>query len=386
MRLSKSFLVVVLVILAFAAGFGAATLRDRSGLSASASAQVSLYRQVLTDLQRDYYKPVDATHLGQSGITGLLAPLHDPYTDYFTPQEARAFSNELNGSYTGIGVVVALSAGGPKVTQVFAGSPAAQARIRRGDVIVTVDGTSTAGKSVSTTIGRVVGPAGTKVRLQLRRPGTPGLIALTLTRRAISMPLTSSRLIDDHGTKVGYVSLSAFAQGAGQQVGRAIAGLQKRGAQWLVFDLRNNGGGLVSEAQSVASDFLPAGKVVVSTQGLHSPKDVLKTGAGDHTRLPLVLLVNGNTASASEIVTGALQDYKRATVIGTRTFGKGVVQTVLPLAGGNELKITIAAYRTPLGRNINHIGLEPSIVVVQNSHGTTDHVLSRALRFISSGR
>ena len=214
MRLSKSFLVVVLVILAFAAGFGAATLRDRSGLSASASAQVSLYRQVLTDLQRDYYKPVDATHLGQSGITGLLAPLHDPYTDYFTPQEARAFSNELNGSYTGIGVVVALSAGGPKVTQVFAGSPAAQARIRRGDVIVTVDGTSTAGKSVSTTIGRVVGPAGTKVRLQLRRPGTPGLIALTLTRRAISMPLTSSRLIDDHGTKVGYVSLSAFAQGA----------------------------------------------------------------------------------------------------------------------------------------------------------------------------
>ena len=385
MRLSKRFLVVVLVILAFAAGFGLATLRDRSGLTASAASQAALYRQVLTDLQRDYYKPLNATQLGQSGITGLLGELHDPYTDYFTPQEAKAFSNELSGSYTGIGVAVALSAGGPKVTQVFAGSPAAQARIRPGEVIVTVDGASTAGQSSSATVGRIVGPAGTTVHLELRRPGTPGLIDLTLTRRAISLPLTSSRLIDDHGTKVGYVSLSAFAQGAGQQVGRAIASLQKRGAQWLIFDLRNNGGGLVSEAQSVASDFLPAGRVVVSTQGLHSPKDVLKTGAGDHTGLPLVLLVNGNTASASEIVTGALQDYKRATVIGTRTFGKGVVQTVLPLAGGNELKITIAAYRTPLGRNINHIGLEPSIVAVQNPHSSADQVLARALRFIASG-
>jgi carboxyl-terminal processing protease len=385
MRLSKSFLVVVFVILAFAAGFGAATLRGRSGLSASASAQVSLYRQVLGDLQRDYYKPIDATPLGQSGITGLLGSLHDPWTDYFTPQEAKAFSDELSGSYTGIGTAVALRSGHFTVTQVFAGSPAAQARIRPGDVIVSVDGASTAGKSIDAGVDRILGPAGTQVRLQLRRPGTPGLIDLTLTRRPIPVPLVASRLIDDHGTKVGYVSLSAFAQGAGQQVGRAIARLQKRGAQWLIFDLRNNGGGLVSEAQNVASDFLPAGKVVVSTQGLHSAKDVLKTGAGDHTSLPLVLLVNGDTASASEIVTGALQDYKRATVIGTRTFGKGVVQTVLPLAGGNELKITIAAYRTPLGRNVNHIGLEPSIVVVQHPHNTTDQVLTRALRLIVSG-
>jgi carboxyl-terminal processing protease len=385
MRLSKSLLVVAFVILAFAAGFGAATLRDHSGLSASASAQAALYRQVLADLQHDYYKPINVAQLGQSGITGLLASLHDPYTDYFTPQQAKAFSDELSGSYTGIGTAVVLKDGRFTVSEVFAGSPAAQAKIRPGDVIVSVDGTPTAGKSIDASVDRILGPAGTQVHLQLRQPGASALIDLTLTRRAISLPLTSSRLIDDHGTKVGYVSLSAFAQGAGQQVGRAVASLQKRGAQWLIFDLRNNGGGLVSEAQNVASDFLPAGRVVVSTQGLHSAKDVLRTGAGDHTSLPLVLLVNGNTASASEIVTGALQDYKRATVIGTRTFGKGVVQTVLPLAGGNELKITIAAYRTPLGRNINHVGLKPSIVVVQNPHNTTDQVLTRALRFISSG-
>jgi carboxyl-terminal processing protease len=379
----KNVLVVVLVILAFAAGFGAATLRDRGGLSAPASAQVALYRQVLSDLQHDYYKPINLAQLGQSGISGLIASLHDPYTDFFTPQQAKAFSDELSGSYTGIGTAVVLKSGRFTVTEVFAGSPAAQAKIRAGDVIVSIDGTPTLGKSIGASVDRILGPAGSQVHLQVRQPGIPGLLDLTLTRRAISLPLTSSRLIDDHGTQVGYVALSAFAQGAGQQVGRALASLQARGARWLILDLRNNGGGLVSEAVNVVSDFLPAGKVVVSTQGLHSAKAVLKTGAGNHTRLPLVLLVNGNTASASEILTGALQDHRRATVIGTRTFGKGVVQTVLNLAGGNELKITIAADHTPLGRNFNHIGLEPAIVVVQNPRSTSDQVLARALRFIA---
>ena len=210
-------------------------------------------------------------------------------------------------------------------------------------------------------------------------------MSLTLTRRAISLPLTTSRLLNDHGAKVGYVSLSSFSSGAGARVHDAIAALQKRGAQSIVFDLRDNGGGLVSEAQSVASDFLPAGKVVVTTQGAHSAKDVIKTTGGTPTTLPLVVLVNGNTASASEIVTGALQDYGRGTVIGSKTFGKGVVQTVLPLSGGAELKITVASYRTPLGRDINHKGIEPSIVVSGQPTAGKDPALARALRFIATG-
>jgi len=153
----------------------------------------------------------------------------------------------------------------------------------------------------------------------------------------------------------------------------------------LIFDLRDNGGGLVDEAVKVASDFLPAGQVVVTEKGLHVPTTVLKTVAGHSTSLPLVVLVNGDTASASEIVTGALQDHERATVIGTRTFGKGVVQTVLPLPAGASLKITIAAYLTPNGRNINHKGLQPDIVVSQPAAATSDRALLRALRFIASG-
>jgi len=380
----RRLLLVLSIALAFVAGFGSATLIDRSGSTAGARGQAALYHQILDDLQRDYYRPVDVARLGHAGIAGLLASLHDPYTVYFTPQQAREFDQGLSGSYTGIGTAVVLKDGWPTVTQVFPGSPAAAAGIRPGDAIVSIDGAPTAGKSVADDVARIVGPAGSHVRLEVR--SAQGRLAeLTVTRGKISRPLVTSRLISDHGTTVGYLSLSAFAQGAGQQVGRAVASLQKRGAQALVFDLRDDGGGLVDEAVKVAGVFLPPGSVVATTKGLHAPTTVLKA-AGHATDLPLVVLVNGNTASASEIVTGALQDHRRATVIGTRTFGKGVVQTLLPLRGGASLKITIAAYATPLGRNIQHKGIEPAIVVAQPVHGHTDPALARALRFIAAGR
>ena len=386
MRTSKrTGIAVALLTIVFLAGFALAKVLDRAAPAGSAQGQAERYSQVLTDLQRSYYKPIDVAKLGQKGISALLASLHDPYTVYFSPQQARQFSQELNGSYTGIGVVVDVKAGRLTVTRVFPGSPAAQGGIVPGEVIVSVNGTATAGRPASEDVSRITGPAGTTVRLLLQRTAKPHRVTLTLTRRPISLPLTTSRLVNDHGAKVGYVSLSSFAQGAGTKVHDAIVALQKQGAQWIVFDLRDNGGGLVSEAAAVASDFLPAGTVVVTTQGAHSPKDVLKTSAGSPTSLPLVVLVNGNTASASEIVTGALQDYQRSTVIGSRTFGKGVVQTVLPLSGGAELKITIASYRTPHGRDINHKGIEPSIVVAGQATKSGDPVLARALRFIATG-
>jgi len=388
MRTSKRSVVAVaalVLVLVFVAGFGAAKLLDRRASTSSAGGQADRYRQILADLQRHYYKPLDVAKLGQKGITALLAALHDPYTVYFSPQQARQFAQQLNGSYTGIGVAVAVTSGRLTVTKVFPGSPAASAGVTPGEVIVSVNGKPTAGQTASADVARITGPSGTTVNLQLHQTGKPRRVSLTLTRRAISLPLTTSRLLNDHGAKVGYVSLSSFSTGAGARVHDAIAALQKRGAQSIIFDLRDNGGGLVSEAQSVASDFLPAGKVVVTTQGAHSAKDVIKTASRTPTTLPLVVLVNGNTASASEIVTGALQDYGRGTVIGAKTFGKGVVQTVLPLSGGAELKITVASYRTPLGRDINHKGIEPSIVVTDQPTAGKDSALARALRLIATG-
>jgi carboxyl-terminal processing protease len=383
--LKRVLLFVVVAALAFASGLGAARWLDRAAATGTAVGQADLYRQVLTDLQRNYYKSVDAAKLGRAGVAALLASLHDPYTVYFSPQQAKQFGQELSGSYTGIGVAVAPKAGRLTVTKVFPGSPAARARVVPGEVIVSVNGVPTAGKSVNANVARIAGPAGSTVRLLLRRTAPLRPIDLTLTRRAISLPLTTSRIMQDRGTKVGYVALSSFSTGAGAHVRQAIAGLQRRGAQWIVFDLRDNGGGLVSEAASVAGDFLPAGRVVVTMQGLHSARDVVKTSGGPPTNLPVVVLVNRNTASASEIVTGALQDYRRATIIGTRTFGKGVVQQVMPLPGGAELKITVAAYRTPLGRDINHKGLTPSILVTRPAGSGTDPALTRALRYIVTG-
>ncbi len=394
MRSPKVLITIVLVAaLTFAGGFGLAKALSADSAGPAAQAQADIYSQVLRDLQHDYYRPVDLSRLGHAGVDGLIKPLNDPYTVYFTPQQAKLFSDQLSGSYSGIGVVMDKKPLGAAVLQVLPGSPAARAGIKPGDVIVSVNGRPTAPEAVDVIASQVLGPAGSQVKLQIKRPGTPGLMDLTLTREKLKFPLTSSRLIVDHGTKVGYVRLTTFASGAGDQVRKDILRLRKQGATRFILDLRDNGGGLVTEAVSVAGDFLPDNTVVVTTRGLHSPLEVLRTSGAPATRLPLAVLVNGNTASASEIVSGALQDYRRATLIGSRTFGKGVVQEVLPLPGGASLKITVAAYRTPKGRDINKVGISPNIVVTATPaphgkpapSGTADPALQRALGFLLAG-
>jgi carboxyl-terminal processing protease len=385
-RFRLPLLIALIIAAAFAGGYVLATaLATRGGGLSTPQGAARAYRQVLNDLQQHYYKPVNVGQLAQTGIDDLLKTLNDPYTEYFTPAEARAFAQMLAGTYSGVGIVLQQKGSLLLVTRVLPGSPAEQARVRPGDTIVKVDGVPTAARSLDVNIAHLQGRTGTTVHLELQRTGTPGVITLTLTRRELSFPLTSSRLIVEHGVKVGYVALSEFASGAGAAVRRDVNGLQKRGARWILFDLRDNGGGLVDEALKVASDFLRKGAPIVSTQGLHSAREVSRASGSSPTTLPMVVLVNGNTASSSEIVAGALKDDGRATLIGSRTFGKGVVQEVLPLAGGASLRITVAAYRTPSGTDINHKGIVPAIAVAAGSAGGKDTVLARALQFITSG-
>jgi carboxyl-terminal processing protease len=395
-RALRTALLVALLVLAFVGAYAiVAHLQGDTvpGLSGAVKAGLSpLQQEVIGDLQRYYYRPVDPQSLARAGvkaeqksINAMLKTLNDPYTEYLSPDETRLFTENTKGTYSGVGAVLQKKDGRLEVTSVIQGSPAAEAKIRPGDVIVSVDGKPTADEAIDVSISRIKGKPGTTVHLTIRRKGVAGLIQLTLTRREIAFPLTRSRLIDDHGIKVGYVQLYEFSSGAADKVRQAVDSLTQQGATWFILDLRYNGGGLLEEGVGVASDFLSGDRVVVTTSGLHSPKEVFRATGNPATTRPMVVLVNHWTASASEIVTGALQDYHRATVIGTTTYGKGLVQNVLSLPGGASLKLTTAVYLTPNGANINHEGIHPSIVVSDNPKTKRDEVLQRALRFIATG-
>jgi carboxyl-terminal processing protease len=385
-------LVLALALAGLLAGFVVVLARSGGdGASpATISGSASLQERIIDDLQRYYYKPVDRAKLeqaaGKNAIEGMLKTLDDPYTEYMDPKQTTLLEQHTKGTYSGIGAVLEKKDGEVRITRVIAGSPAAGADLRSSDVIVSVDGKPTKGEPIDVVSSRIKGPAGTKVGLVIRRPATGESRSLTLTRREILFPLTRSRLIDYHGLKVGYVQLYEFSSGASERVRDALRQLQERGAQRFIFDLRYNTGGLLDEGVQVASDFLQPGLVVVTTQGVHSPKEVLTSSGEPATTLPVVVLVNHFTASASEIVSGALQDWRRATIIGTRTYGKGLVQNIISLPGGASLKLTTAVYLTPRGKDINHVGVVPSINVRDNLKTKPDEALNRALQYLATGR
>ncbi len=373
-------LVVLVVLAAFIAGY---TLRGAT-TTASAPKAASLDAQVIAMIEAHYYKKVDPATLDQAGVAGIIKSLHDPYTEYLTAQQSQALSDSLSGSYSGIGAAFDKRAGALLVTQVFAGSPAKAAGIAPGDRIVSVDGRSVAGESATASAARIKGANGTRVTLGVRAAGASAVRTVTLTRRRIATPETVTRLLHRGGKTIGYIYLQSFAQGVGATIRSDVTRLQARGAQAFVLDLRYDLGGYIEEAQAVSSDFL-AGGVVVSTHGLHEPTYVYRASGHPATSEPLVVLVNHWSASASEITTGALQDHHRATIVGTRTFGKGVAQENFPMSGGANLHLTIAGYLTPNGRDINHKGIAPDVRAVDNPKTPRDEALDRALQYLVSG-
>ncbi|NLE22600.1 MAG: S41 family peptidase [Actinobacteria bacterium] len=388
MRALRLLIVVLLVSLGFLGGYfagwflhGENTVRLSPTQQTSAREAGRLQQKIIEELQGRYYKPVDVDKLSQAGINGMLESLDDPYTVYLTPKEVREFEEKERGSYSGIGASLQKTKDGLVITAVFEGSPAKAAGLVPGDVIQAVDGKSTRTTSIEASISRIKGKEGTSVTLTVRPKGGGQAKEVKVVRKTIEIPETDSRIINDKGTKVGYVQLYEFGGFAGRDVREDVEELTAKGAQWFILDLRYNGGGLLTQAVDVTNVF-QAG-LVTSTAGLHSPKEELEATGPVATKKPMVVLVNRYSASASEIVTGALKDHGRATVVGTRTFGKGLVQSIVDLGNGAALKLTTAVYLTPNGTNINKKGIAPDIVAPDKPKTKPDEALQAALRYIA---
>jgi carboxyl-terminal processing protease len=343
--------------------------------------------QGLDILQRDYYRKLGRGDLVNRSLSGAVRSLGDRFSHYFDPKAFAAFQRSTEGKFSGVGINVAPDKRGLRVLAVFPNSPAKRAGLGSGDVVVAVNGTTLAGRSTEFASGLIQGREGTKVTLTVVSEGHRK--TERLTREQIDVPSVSSRVVKSAGVPVAYVRLADFSDGAGDELSHVVKQRLKGGARAVVLDLRGNGGGLLNEAVKAASVFIPEGPVV-STDGRTRPRHVFKaTGDAISTKVPEVVLVDEGTASAAEIVAGALEDRHRAKLVGARTFGKGVFQEIEPLENGGALDITVGEYFTPSGKNLGGggtrrgAGLTPNVVVRQPPRSHADKTLATGLGLLA---
>ncbi len=347
--------------------------------------QTAFVSEAIGVVQKRYYRKIPRRDLADSAIKGVVDNLDDRFSAYFSPREYTKFQEIQDSRFSGVGISVIQDDLGLRVAEVFDKSPAKRAGIERGDIIIAAGGTPLKGKTSNQSTALIRGRSGTSVKLRLRRSKTQ-TFTKEVMRATVTVPVVASQLKTVGGTKFGVVRLAQFSSGAHAEVYAALQRLQKKGAKGFVLDLRDNGGGLVNEAQLIASAFLADGKIVTTRGRSVRERTLNATGEPVVPKAPVVVLVNGATASASEIVAGALQDRKRALVVGTKTFGKGVFQQVLELSNGGALDITAGQYFTPSGRNLGGkgvktgAGIEPSVRAADKPKTPRDEALDVALR------
>jgi carboxyl-terminal processing protease len=310
-----------------------------------------LFNQVRAIVADRYVDATSDSTLFEAAARGLVEGLDDPYAELVAPKDLQAFSVEAYGKYGGVGLLVEDHDGATLVRRVYPGTPAERAGVRQGDRIVAVGDSSTAGWKFGDVTRALKGPPGTEVRATFRREAVPEPIAVTLTRAVIHVPSVPYAMVLEGG--VGYIPLQQFSETATAEVSEAMLRLGRQGARSFVLDLRGNGGGIMDQALATSSLFLPERSLVARVEyRAAAPESLVTTGAPLSPSVPLAVLVNGGSASAAEIVAGALQDHDRALVVGETTWGKGLVQSVYNLDGGYALKLTTAKWFTPSGRSI----------------------------------
>ena len=369
MRRAAGYLAATVVVLAaFTLGFFLTQSEQEASQAAAqrpADPSIRLIDEVREELNAAYYRWIHPDVLARTSVDGILEGLEDPHTEVLTAAEFESLRDRTDGTYSGIGLTVGPARGGLVVTSAYPG-PAKSAGIEPGDVIVRIDGAALADMSFESALTLIKGHPGSVVRLRVRRPPRKEAFDVEVVRHEIAVPPISARLVRVKKQKIAYIRIFTFSADAAEQVTATTSRLVAKGATGAIIDLRDNPGGLLSQAVDVASIFIADG-IVCRTSGLHEEEHTYRvTGFPTHPKLPLVVLVNGGSASAAEIVAGALLDQDRATIVGQRTFGKASVQTVAPLLNGGALKLTTAKYVTPAGADITGEGLHPSVEAVDD--------------------
>ncbi|WOO35103.1 S41 family peptidase [Anaerocolumna sp. AGMB13020] len=370
--LAATFVIVAIVVTVFANKINENLLRENDTVktentSASAAAQVTdqdILKKIdkLEGLIDKYYmEKVDKNTMAEGIYKGLLQSLDDPYSVYYTKEEYTALMESSSGVYYGIGATVSsdVKTGVLSIVKPFVGGPAYEAGLLPGDVLYKVNEEEVTGKDITEVVGKIKGEEGTTVNVTIVREGEADPIEFTITRRKVEVPTIEYEML---ANKIGYISISEFDEVTAEQFRQALADLEKQGQKGLVIDIRNNPGGLLDTVVDMLDRMLPSG-MIVYTEDKYGNRDEYKSDSKEEFKKPLAVLINGNSASASEIFAGAIQDYEKGTIVGTTSFGKGIVQSILPLTDGTAIKVTVSKYYTPKGRNIHKIGISPDVTV-----------------------
>ncbi len=368
--MSKKIFVLAAVLLALLGICTRGISQDAAQNKKDLYSQVELFSYALTTIQSEYVDPKTPKDLIYGALRGMLSSL-DSHSQFMDPDEYKDLKTETAGKFGGLGIEIAMKDGLLTVIAPLEDSPAWHAGIKAGDRIVKIDHDVTRDMDLDDAVKKLRGEPGSKVMISVLRESDASVHDFNITRRIIQVDdVKEPHIVDEH---IGYVRLTEFRENSYRELHQAMENLKAQGADSLILDLRNNPGGLLEVASKIAQDFLPAGQVIVSTKGRHASEDFTAKSDnhnGDFLNWPVVVMINQGSASGSEIVAGALRDNKRAVLVGVKSFGKGSVQSVIPLPDGSGLRLTTAKYFTPSGVCINGIGITPDVVVEE--HGSRE--------------
>lgn len=321
---------------------------------------LKVFTEVLSVIQKNYVEPIKVKDLVSGAIKGMVTSL-DPHSSFMPPEVFKEMQVGTKGEFGGIGIQLGVKENNLVVIAPIEGTPADRAGIKAGDFIVKVNDETTKDMTLTDAVQKMRGPKGSKVTLTIRREGEQTSLVFSLVREIIKIESVKSKMLEDG---IGYVRVTQFQEQTSKDLSKALKKLKDEKRQSLVLDLRNNPGGLLTSAVEVTEQFIEKGKLVVFIKGREGKRDeYIANDKAEHEDFPMIVLVNDGSASASEIVAGALQDWGRALVLGTQTFGKGSVQTIMPLSDGAGLRLTTAKYYTPKGRSIQNEGIVPDVIV-----------------------